>query len=542
MLKNKLTSLFQSLKRDSLFFIIFIVFAGFYYDSVLNKSPLSSHLWRQTDCLSITRSYARGAAFLEPEMNILLADDHLSGKTAGEFPILYYSIGQLWKVFGESQFIYRLFYLFILFFGIYAFYRSLRILLLDNFWALSFAGILFCSPILVVYGVSYLTDVPAFCFVLIALYFLLRYHLESAKKLLVFSLLFFALAGLIKVSSLIAFVFFLFILFLETLKIKTLGTKKMFKTNVFEWVGFTLVILSILSWYIYAADYNDIHRMKYTFNDIYPIWNPESGGYAALWDKISNNTSYLFFNRSILWLMTGLLIFHLFLFKKIPLFAYLSTIIVAIGATFYILLWGPLLGIHDYYYAALLILFPGILVPFLWYLKSHFPQTFRGWKIKSVVGVLLVFNFVYCINVVKIKTLAEKGEFSIVGNKPLVSNLTWINWDVWSNWKRFERMKPYLLQIGIKPTDKVISLPDQSFSVSLYLMDRKGWTDFERYTTSEEIEQLISKGAKYLFISDPKVAEQAFLKPFIQHKVGDFEWVFIYKLDQRNLKSTHNQK
>ncbi len=532
MLANKLTSLFQTLKRDALFFIIFIVFAGFYYDSVLEKSPLGSHLWRQTDCLSITRSYARGAAFLEPEMNIQLADQNMSGKTAGEFPILYYAVGQLWKVFGESQLIYRLFYLFILFFGVYAFYKSLRLLLKDTIWSISIALLLFTSPVLVVFGVSYLTDVPAFAFVLIALYYLVRYHLESTKKLLVFSLVFFALAGLIKASSLIAFVFFLFILFLETCRVKTLGTKKVFKANFFEWAGFGMVILSILSWYLYAAHYNEIHRLKYTFNDIYPLWKPEAGGYPVLWDKIANYTSYIFFHRSILWLMGGLLLFHFFLFKKIPLFAYLSTIIVALGATVYILFWGPLLGVHDYYYAALLILFPGILVPFLWFIKTQFPKTFSGWKSKTVVGILVVFNFIYCLNIVKLKTIAESGEFAFVGNKQLAGGLTWTNWDVRANLKRFEWMKPYLLQIGIKPTDKVITLPDGSFNVTLYLMDRKGWTDFEHYSTSEEIDKLISKGAKYLFISDPKVAEQPFLQPFIQHKVGEFEGVLIYKLDK----------
>src|SRR5687768_15134922 len=102
---------FRFLKKDGLFLLVFLIFAGFYYDSVLEKGPLNDHLWRQTDCLSMTRYYARGADFFEPEVNIQLGDKYTTGKTAGEFPILYYSIGKLWKVSGESYFTYRLVYL-----------------------------------------------------------------------------------------------------------------------------------------------------------------------------------------------------------------------------------------------------------------------------------------------------------------------------------------------------------------------------------------------------------------------------------------------
>ena len=52
------------------------------------------------------------------------------------------------------------------------------------------------------------------------------------------------------------------------------------------------------------------------------------------------------------------------------------------------------------------------------------------------------------------------------------------------------------------------------------------------YNKPEDINNLIQKGAKYLFISDPKLLKEEFLAPFLSNKIGDYEGVGIYKLSQ----------
>ncbi|PJB15088.1 MAG: hypothetical protein CO118_05180, partial [Flavobacteriales bacterium CG_4_9_14_3_um_filter_32_8] len=106
------------------------------------------------------------------------------------------------------------------------------------------------------------------------------------------------------------------------------------------------------------------------------------------------------------------------------------------------------------------------------------------------------------------------------------------NWDVQSNWYRFERMRPYIREIGIKENDKIISLPDFSFNTSLYLVGQKGWTNFSNYNKKEDIENLIDKGAKYLFISNPELLSKEFLHSFLINKVGSFEGIEIFKLTE----------
>lgn len=520
------------LKKDFLFVLLFTAMACFYYDSVLHQGPLNIHLWRQTDCLSLARNYAKGAPFFKGEMCALLGDDFTTGLTAGEFPVLYYTVGQFWKIWGESYFSYRVFYLLILFGGIFAFYKALRITFGDFAVAVLMAALLFTAPVLVVYGVSFLTDAPAFSFVLMALYFFVRYIKDQKYRFLSFCLAFFALAGLIKVSSLMIFFFLFMVLLAETLSFKSLGNNKtLFRVNRWEWLGFLSVFAVVFSWYLYAHYFNELHRFKYTFNNIYPLWIVPQEQLKPLLSEVQVFASYVFFSRPVIVLLFGVGTINLFLWKKLPPLAYWGNLVILSASALYFVLWAPLLGVHDYYYVALLALFIGVFMPFLWFVKSHHPKVFGGYVFKMVLAGFLVYNFLYCNAVVRLKTgTAPEREYAIVGNDEFVERMQWANWDTQDNLKRFERMPPYLETIGIKPDDKIISLPDFSFNTTLYLSGHRGWTNELKFSKPEEIERLRQKGAAYLFISDPAVLQEEYVRPFIHQKIGNFEGVDIFKL------------
>jgi hypothetical protein len=535
-LKTKIDNFFskkRTLKSDVLFVGLFTIFSICYYDSVLDKGPLNMHIWRQADCLSLTENYYKGADFLQPEMHVLLGDDLTSGKSAGEFPILYYTVGMIWKVFGKSYFSYRLFYLFILFAGVFAFYKSLSLLLKDVFWAACLAALLYTSPLYVVYSVSFLTDAPAFSFVLVGLYFSLIYYQKKKSCFFFWAMFFFALAGLIKVSCLIAFLFLFFIFLLESIfSINTLRNAKVYKGSLAEWLGFASVIAAIFGWYYYAHLYNSIHHFKYTFNDIHPIWITDAYSGDHLVKGLRNTVSQIFFSRPILFLFLFGGIVNLTLKNRMPLFAYLANVVIILAGITYFVLWAPLMGVHDYYYNCLLIFFPGIFIPFVWYMKTNHAATFKGISIKLFLSLFLLFNFLYCLSVVKLKTLAEDGSYIMVGNDSFVSEMKWFNQDASENWKRFERMRPYLQEIGVAENAKVICLSDPTFNASLYLSGHKGWTDYLNYHCSEDIQTLIEKGASYLFIYKDEVLNQDFIKPFLTQQVGEFEGIKIFKLNK----------
>lgn len=514
-----------------LFFFFVAVMTVSYYDGVLEKEPMNMHLWRQTDCLSLARNYANGAAFAEPEIDILLADKLTTGKTAGEFPVLYYLVGKTWSVFGESVMLYRVFYLLILLAGVFAFFRTLLLLNFGNFWSTVLSLLLFTSPVFVVFGVSFLTDVPAFCFILIAFYFLVRsIRIPWAKYSLWWAVLFFALAGLIKVSSLILFVFLGAAFLIELLGKKLSEGGRVFQRPGATFIGFGIVILAVFSWYFYASYYNEQHQFKYTFNSIYPLWLMDEAGLAKLWDGMKTTTTIIFFSRPMIALVVLLPLVNLLFFRKLPLIISLGNIFVFTGGLLYFLLWAPLFENHDYYYIPLLILFVSSFVPFFYWLKERKEKIYRSPVLKVLFVLFLGYNFIYCLSVVKLKTRAAEGDFPVVGNEQFVGMMRWVNWDVSANWWRYKAVLPDLEKAGVQPDDKVICLSDYSFSVSLYFLNKRGWTNFMHYSSREEIDQLIDAGAKYLFITDPAQLELDYIQPFLEKPLGEFKGIHVFTL------------
>lgn len=523
-------------KKETLFGLIvfsllFVLIAGFYYDSVLDKGPLNTHMWRQTDCLSMTQNYSEGGAFLMTEMHCQLADNYTSGYSIGEFPLFYYTVGNIWKWFGKSFSSYRIFYLIILFSGILAFFRSLQLIFRQNYWSITLSILLFTSPVFAVYGVGFLSDAPAFSCILIAIYFFIMYQIRKKNWFFYLCLVFFLIGGLSKISMMIAFIVLGIVLLLETVtKIKTLGNRQLFQEKWHVWIGFTMVIIGLVSWYAYAEHFNDIHRFKYTFNHTWPIWKMGADEIDLWIEGIKNITGPVFFSKPMLLFLVLGGIYNLFSWKTLPLFAFAVNALVILGCTLYFILWGPLMRNHDYYYIALVILYVGIIPVFLWNLKNKQLRIFNHSITKVTFGLFVLFNVLYCFEVVKLKTLKQEGKSYFVSNKDFTGLMKWNNWDNSLIRSRYEGMKNYMKEIGVAKEDLILSMPDPSFNISLYLLDHKGWTNFQGYTTSEQIETLREAGAKYLIVSDSAVLEQSFLHFYIQEPMGEFQGIQIFKL------------
>lgn len=76
---------------------------------------------------------------------------------------------------------------------------------------------------------------------------------------------------------------------------------------------------------------------------------------------------------------------------------------------------------------------------------------------------------------------------------------------------------------------RVISISDPSFNVSLFYVDRDGWTNYSKID-AEGMKSFIRKGAKYLFVSDENVLKEDFIQPYITDEIGNFKGIHIYKL------------
>jgi hypothetical protein len=517
-------SLHGSEKHYLFYFLLAVLFTS-YYDSILDKPPMSYHIWRQADCLSISKKYEQGAPFFEPQMHCLFGDDNTTGKTAGEFPIMYYLIGRMWNVVGESFFSYRFVMLLYAFIALVLTYHGLMRHFNYSSSAL-FTIAIYTSPILIFYGVSFLTDAPAYFSILIGLFFLQEYRFRELKKLFWISMFFFAMAGLIKVSSLIAFVFLTAVLFFESLfKWKSLGKKYLFSNPILEISGFVSVYVALFLWYGYAAYYNDLHGFKYTFNSIFPYWEMKPGDSLIKGLKETILNSY--YSPIALVFMGLLFIYNLISLRKLPGLLSLANILIPFGGAIYMVLWGGLLGYHDYYFIALLILFPVVWIPSLYLFSQN-----KNNQIYLSIALLIFTSY----NV----GYAYESQYVRVRNK--IENPVFVNDHFYLemlNYKRYGSMKAAnnLMEVrknldswGVQPEDRLISLPDRTFNYSLYMVNRDGWPK-RRFTSLQPYMKLhINDGAKYALLNniDEDLMEE--LKPYLLEMVGENNGIKLFRL------------
>lgn len=515
----------------AVFLLILSALCVLYYDGVLDKGPQGNHIWRQADCLSITKKYQEGASFHQPQLHLLWADNYTTGKSAGEFPGIYYITGNLWKLTGESFLAYRLIWLLIMIAGLMALFRSLQLLYDSNFWAGAVTLLIFASPAYAFYGVSFLSDGPAFGFLLMSLYFLLLYQLQGKTKWMYWFAGLMALSGLLKASMLIAFVFLGIIYLLETLfGIKTLRGKKLFQDKWHGFAAMAIVLVCEIAWIVYAREYNKTHGYYYTFNEPHPIWDAAEGEFSRLWNNIKLGPLPVFHNITLICMLGISFLANLFLFKKLPLFASLANIFIVLGSASYFILWSGFIGAHDYYFIPFLMLVFSCVLPLMWLFKERFSKPFHSKLTKALLVVFVFFNVYYCKEILRFKFGRQEGESWIVMNDEFEGLMRWHNWMLKTHWNNLYFIRPELEKMGVKKEDKVITYPDQSFSISLFFLDRDGWTNMIGLHSEEQIEHLKKQGAKYLITHDTELEKAEFLDPYRKNEVGRFNNVRVYKL------------
>lgn len=500
---------------------------------MLDKGPMNTHLWRQTDCLSLTQNMADGSTLMEPAMHIQLAKNFESGKTAGELPILYWGVGQVWKITGESFLVYRLIYLCIILAGVYALFLSVSPFLKSYFWSVTLALSLYFAPVYLNYGISFLTDGPALAFAFIACYFLVDYLRNLKKRSFWYSMLFFSLVGLLKISSLIPFVFVLVLFGLELIGVQLNKERKLFQHNRMEFAGFFLVFLCLYGWYSYASHYNSLHEFKYTFNHIFPFWLTDQYNIHELLLNIRDLSQPVFMSKWFLLFLGGIWVFNITRSKKASRVMALMNVLIPIGGAIYVALWFPLFGVHDYYYMPLVIIIPAILIPFIMDLKQHFHRIYASNYTKFLVVLIGVWNLTYAHEIHALKAgKIRSSDNRIIGNPEFINIMNWTNWNVNTETYQFYRIRNYLLNIGVQETDRVVVLSDDSFNISLFLMGRKGWTNFMHYQSVDEINPLISEGgAKYLLIFEYDQEKFSFLEALSLSEIGRFEALIVYEFE-----------
>lgn len=503
------------------FLIVLLIFITYNYIEIFNKRPQSIHHWRQTDCASIALNYYQnGMNFLEPEVHHQSSDNLTSGYGVGEFPILYYFIAVNYKIFGYSDILYRIINFILFIIGLFYLFKLTYSFLRDFFWSFFIVSILISSPVIVYYANSFISDTTALSFTLIGWYHFFKFYKTNIRLSLYYSLIILTLASLLKITAGISLIVIFSLYVFNLIKARTFK-----KTSIIHILFFILSFAFIALWYLYAISYNKLHGTQYFSTRTWPIWELPSTEIDTIINNIKNMWGYEYFNLPTYILLVISLIFILVFVTKNKFIFNFITLLIFIGTICYSLLWFFAFKEHDYYIINILILPIFIVLTATDNLKNNFPNIFNSTILKTIIIIFISYN--------------------IYSNIKSINNryYGWVN--EYPKYQFIHNISDYLDEIGIEKNDKVICTPDISHNYTLYLMNRKGWTDLYGITSSKEgIELGIKKGAKYLLLIDENevIANKPFISSFTYHKVGEYGNVTIYKLDGIQNNSFENNR
>ena len=512
------------------FLLAFSVYEG---GRVLHTRPAPCHLWRQTDCLSLTENYRNGRPFLEPEIHARIADGGTTGNSAGEFPLIYWAIGQVWKLTGPSEFVYRLFGILLHFAATWALYLALRRVLGDAFWAVASALLLFTSPVIVYYSMGFLTDVPALDLVLIGWYFVVRHAQERRSRWWALAMACFALATLLKVSAGISLVALLTILLVATLMPARFGGHHRLLPDVRPaWAWSALAVVAILSWYAYAEAYNDRHNGRYTFNSIWPIWDMTPEEVDRAWTFGKRILVFQVFDTTVWLVLAVALVAAALHVRRLPGPVALLNILLLLGVIAYTLLWFHAVDGHDYYFISPLILPLVLWTTFLWWLRRDHPSVFRSAWPRTAFALLLVYNVAYAANNMRMR-YAERSPIDPSEILPIHHTHELPYWSAMDHYdlRGTLDLGPTLDTLGIPKDAWVIFLDDHTINGSLYLMGRKGFTRYANdWSDPGTFDRLIDRGARYLLFAQDRWLEDPLVAPYLTRPLARHNGIRIYAL------------
>lgn len=523
-------------KWPRLFLLLLLVLMSlaYNYHKIIELPPRSIHQWRQADCASFAYTYySEDRSFFEPA--VLNGGKDGTGRTVSEFPILYFIVGNLWQLFGHHDWMFRIVNLCIVFIGLISFVNFTRVYLKDMFWSIFIPLLLFTSPLLVYYANNFIANAPAFGLALVAWGYFGKFYQHRNSKYLIYSMLFFAIGGLIKITSSIGYVAIFGTFIIESLGIMRFEYgNRIFRNPKKQLFIILLVPVIIVPWYLYARYYNSIHTSGFFLQGILPFWELEPAKFNEIANKLYLDLLPSFFNKNVFLMSVLLFLINVIFFKKANRYLVTLSVFLFIGVISFLLLFYQVFDVHDYYLTNLLIFPMIVFITTLNLLKKHYSKVFLSWYFKSI-AVMILLLLVYITT--SINRMKYSANDNIALTNPFVKNsfkeyMKYHHWKYQNTLKPLEEITPYLRNIGINEQDLILCYPDQSFNIGLYLMKQRGYETHltKNLPEDEKIKKILSKNIQYLVIFDPMVYDWDFVKPLLDYKIGEYKNVDIYDL------------
>jgi hypothetical protein len=524
-MKKIALTLIEKIKKTKprTFFWIIIIVLSFIYNinQTISSRPVGIHQWRNCISAGYALNYYHGAAFLEPSTEVYLSENFESNVILLEFPLLYYAVGQIYKIFGPHEFLFRLTNLLIGFLGLYYLFKMSRKYLDNTLYSLALPIILFSSTVYIFYINNFITDATGISLALFGFYFFFRFYESGNYSNLLISMFIFALAGLLKLQALYLY-FALFGIYIVELVFRFNFGKDKQKLFTKQWLSlayFIMVLVLVASWYLYASEYAETHNTAIHYSNKYKsiYWNLDPELREHIWNEFVHRFkkgylhspnfiyfSFIIFLHNLIFikrhnrLLNGIILFSLFQIVFLNILFYES------------------IGRCDYYHINSFVFILFIYLNLFLYLKNNYPKVYKSKYLFLAVAIGSIF-------------LISRGYKGITDKYS-----DYFHWDTSKTIHKCGYITPYLRNLGIEREDRVYYTPDPSQNISLYMMDQLGNTDISLGGTfKDKVNFLKGKGLQYIMIGNTDSLNV--YKSQVDYlndstKVGEFNGVHIFKV------------
>ena len=480
--------------------LVFLIWVGVLYQKAdvldkLNHRPTGEHFWAQTDRASMALSYHTDeASFWLPRCHKARKGEE--GITAGEFPIIPYTVSKMYDAWGVDEVYHRGFVLFLSLLGFLLSYLLIAKLLNSYWWASLVASLWLASPNLIFYSFSFLPDLPALTFAVLALYVLKRSSNGPTPSAILLFSFFAAISGLLKLTGIV-------VAFSAAAGIMAFDLDNV-KQNLKYWViALIIPVVMVGSWVIYARHLLHVYKV---FTFLLEPLPPKT------WQEFTTGTTDLV-NLRQMYYAVG---FWWFLIPAIVL-----------AAVFQLKAQKPLL-------AGATLMFFGFAAMFI-VLFEKSPYHMYYW-LPFQLMVLLLLAWVFKVFDVRIRTSWIRGAVYVLGFVLVNYCSIHVHKNIKNRWginleayQPYYNLEPKLESLGINLQDRVLSYPDPTPNGTLYLMNRKGMTVSESSSNREVISAI--EQCDYAILADVQLADNPAYKEYFYRQLGTENGLTIYSLN-----------
>lgn len=349
-------------KKDSSIAIWLIVFSFLTHLPFINRPPCGAHVWRQCNTLAMSRNFCEeGGRITEARID---RRNETNGITGSHFPLYEWLLGQIYKVFGTSDYVARIYSLLIFSFGLFGFFR-LTFFFSDNRIHNFIVTLIFGSiPQLYYDSMNAMPDVLALTLSIWAMYEFIRYGKMNDKGALLLGVILSTLAGMIKFQFLI-------------LPFSSIVFFRLKKENIaIVILSATIVVAPVVLWYLKAQEMTNESNLREFGLWIKTISVDEK--LSTIWGNVTSDLPEMLTG----WPLFLAIVYQLFFnknkgskeLKYIVLISFLSF------AVFYFIAFERMKH-HSYYFMVILPIFA------LWMLKP-INAISTNWKTLTMVLIL----------------------------------------------------------------------------------------------------------------------------------------------------------